>query len=132
MSQQLKLEPLPSKTNKKLLNRLNRLRQSAGATKFQTIWRGHQSRKGMKELALKAMKIKESINDANKKNELQTFKDTPFDKLRSIQICVDAASGLLVSCTATNVSVKLFSDRRQQIGETASSVSQIESNPQSP
>lgn len=49
--------------------------------------------------------------------QVRTLRHLSFDAVSSIQFCVDNASGLPISCTATRVTARLLSHDRSQIGE---------------
>jgi len=124
-----KLEPLPAKVSTKLAKRLNKLRLSAGATKLQTLWRGHKSRLHIRDLIAQLKALSDSLDHGN---ELESFVDVPYSKLRSVQFCVDAAEGLPACCSATRVTAKLLSPTREMIGDSYTSVSSAAEDPHSP
>lgn len=49
--------------------------------------------------------------------QTRTLRHLYFNAVSSIQFCVDGASGLPISCTATRVTARLLSHDRSQIGE---------------
>lgn len=49
--------------------------------------------------------------------QVRSLRHLAFDSVSSIQFCVDSASGLPISCTATRVTARLLSHDRSQIGE---------------
>lgn len=119
------------KKNGKLAKRLEKIRQTSGATKLQAMFRGRKARLALAELVANNVKqITDDIRSSNK--ELKSFNDIPFSEVRSVQCCVDAAEGLPKCCTATRVTVRLLSETRQQIGDVATSICNMESDPHFP
>jgi len=124
---------LPSKPKKKRgkhsRSKLKAKRENKHAVMIQSKWRGHCTRKTIAER--KADKELEHTMEPQEDNaeeeQLEVFKRVPFAYLRRVQFCVDGASGLPVSCTATRVSCRLIKQDRTPLSEAAESHSDPES-----
>lgn len=124
-------KPQLGKKSSALAARLDRIRQNAGATKLQTIFRGMKARRSMHEIVQQNLSKMKTEVESNC-NELESFVDIPFHQLRSVQLCVDAAEGLPLCCTATRVTGRLLTERREQIGDNIMSNCEIGCSPQRP
>ena len=71
---------------------------------------------------------KEGQADDNDEQQLETYQQIPFNKIRNAQFCVDGAIGLPVNCTATRVTAQIMEPSRLRIGPLVSTYS----NPDSP
>lgn len=80
----------------------------------------------------KRSKLK-SPSDVQTSKEIQSLNHLMFDKINSVQFCVDSAVGLPMFTTATRVTARLLGPDRRQIGEnSAPSFSFPESDAYSP
>ncbi len=55
--------------------------------------------------------------DITVSKEIQRMQHQSFDKISSIQFCIDGAIGLPLSTTATRVTARLMAHDRSQVGE---------------